>query len=219
MAVDVKETRAYRASLRQEQADLTRRRIMEAGRRLLAKGTYSSVTMREVAAEAGVAYQTVYAIFGNKLQLAQAIIEAGWPHIADALRLVEEGRRSNDPQVWMRVAAAISRRIYEVCADMPRFMRESGDPTLRGRYEFTEGERYRQFAELRKMLEGSGRLRQGLTAEEAHAILWGLTGPDWYCLMVFERGWEPARYEEWLAQALSDLLLEPLPAASSPASA
>lgn len=219
MAEAVKQTRAYRANLRQEQADLTRRRIMEAGRRLLAKGTYSAVTMREVAAEAGVAYQTVYAIFGNKLQLAQAIVEAGWPHVAEAMRLVEEARRSDDLEVWMRVAARVSRRIHELCADLPRFMRESGDPVLRGRYEASERERYRQFEEVRTYLERSGRLRQGLSASEAHAILWGLTGPDWYCLLVFERSWKPERYEEWLAQSLIELLLEPLSTASSPASA
>ena len=209
MAEAVKQARTYRATLRQEQADLTRRRIIEAGRRLLAKGTYSAVTMRDVAVEAGVAYQTVYAIFGNKLRLAQAIIDAGWPHIPDAMARIEEARRSDDPEVWMRVAAEVSRRIYEVCADLPRFMRESGDPTLRGRYESGERERYRQFEELRTRLERSGRLRQGLTDSEAHAILWGLTGPDWYCLLVFERGWKPARYEEWLAESLTTLLLEP----------
>ena len=220
MAEAVKQTRAYRASLRQEQADLTRRRIMQAGRRLLAKGTYSAVTMREVAAEAGVAYQTVYAIFGNKLRLAQAIVEDGWPHVAEALSLVEEGRRSEDPRVWMQVAARISRRINELCADLPRFMRESGDPVLRGRYSSGEHDRYQQLEEVSTFLERTGKLRQGLTASEAHAILWGLTGPDWYCLLVFERGWEPARYEEWLAQALIELLLEPQPppGASSPAS-
>ena len=46
-------------------------------------------------------------------------------------------------------------------------------------------------------------------ADEAHALLWAFTGPDWYCLLVFERGWAPARYEEWLARSLQDLLLEP----------
>ena len=209
MAEAVKQTRAYRAGLRREQADLTRRRIMEAGRRLLAKGTYSAVTMREVAAEAGVAYQTVYAVFGNKLRLAQAIIEAGWPHVDEAMSLIDAGRRSDDPEVWLRVAARVSRRIHEVCADLPRFMRESGDPALRGRYESGERERYRQLEEVRALLERSGRLSEGLTASEAHAILWGLTGPDWYCLLVFERRWKPARYEDWLAQSLIALLLEP----------
>ena len=177
MAGPVKERRSYNSTLRQEQARLTRQRIVEAGRRLLAKGTYSAVTMEEIAVEAGVSYQTVYAVFGNKL----------------------------------RVAARVARRVLEVCADLPRFMRESGDPTLRARYQQMEDQRYADYQELSDMLERSGRLRKGLSAEEARSVLWGLTGADWYCLLVFQRRWKPARYEEWLAQALIDLVLEPRP--------
>jgi AcrR family transcriptional regulator len=215
MAGPVKERRSYNSTLRQEQARLTRHRIVDAGRRLLAKGTYSAVTMEEIAVEAGVSYQTVYAVFGNKLRVAQAIVEEGWPHIAEALNLIEEARQSDDPEVWLRVAARVARRILEVCADLPRFMRESGDPTLRARYQRMEDQRYADYQELSDLLEGSGRLRKGLSGEEARSVLWGLTGADWYCLLVFQRRWTAARYEEWLAQALIDLLLEPqkLPAA------
>jgi AcrR family transcriptional regulator len=208
MAGTVKERRSYNSTLRQEQARLTRHRIVEAGRRLLAKGTYSAVTMEEIAVEAGVSYQTVYAVFGNKLRVAQAIIDEGWPHIAEALNLIEEARQSDDPEVWLRVAARVARRVLEVCADLPRFMRESGDPTLRARYQQMEDQRYADYQELSDMLERSGRLRNGLSAEESRSVLWGLTGADWYCLLVFQRRWKPARYEEWLAQALIDLLLE-----------
>jgi AcrR family transcriptional regulator len=209
MARAVKERRPYNSALRQEHAQLTRRRILDAGRRLLAKGTYSAVTMEEIAVEAGVSYQTVYAVFGNKLRVAQAIIEEGWPHVAEAFKLIEEARQSDDPEVWLRVAARVARRVLEVCADLPRFMRESGDPTLRARYQRTEEERYAEYGEVSELLERSGRLRKGLSAEEARAVLWGLTGADWYCLLVFQRGWTPARYEEWLCEALIDLLLEP----------
>lgn len=209
VAEAVKEKRSYNAGLRREQADLTRRRILEAGRRLLGRGTYSATTMEEIAAEAGVSYQTVYAVFGNKLRLAHAIIEAGWPHIDEALALVEEGRRSGDPEVWLQTTARISRRILEVCADLPRFMRESGEPALKERFQANETKRYQQLAEVSSLLQASGRLRRGLTAKEAQDILWGLTGADWYCLLVFERRWKPARYEEWLAETLIQLLVEP----------
>ena len=209
MARAVKEGRPYNSALRQEQAQLTLRRILDAARRLLAKGTYSAVTMEEIAAEAGVSYQTVYAVFGNKLRVAQAIIEEGWPHVSEAFELIAEGRQSDDPEVWLRVAARVARRILEVCADLPRFMRESGDPTLLARYQRNEEGRYADFGEVSELLERSGHLRKGLSAEEARAVLWGLTGADWYCLLVFQRGWTPDRYEEWLSQALIDLLLEP----------
>jgi hypothetical protein len=40
-------------------------------------------------------------------------------------------------------------------------------------------------------------------------VLWAMTGTDFYALLVFQRGWTPSRYEEWLGSALISLLLEP----------
>lgn len=209
MTRDVKETRPYNAALRLEHAQMTRVRILEAARRLLASGSYSAVTMDDIAKEAGVAYQTVYSVFGTKPRLAQAIVEAGWPHVNEALRLIEEARESADPEVWLRTAARISRRINEPCADLVRFMRESGDPALLARYRKGEDERFSQLHEVADLLERSGRLRTGLTPLEALTALWAMTGSDWYSQFVFQRGWRPVRYEEWLGEALINLLLEP----------
>ena len=209
MAGDVKQKRSYTAGLRQEQAEMTRRRILEAARRLLAAGGYSTVTMDDIAKEAGVAYQTVYAVFGTKLRLAEAMIEAGWPHIDEALKLVEQVRESVDAKVWLRTAARITRQINEPCGDLARFMRESGDPVLLARYRTVEDERFSQLREVADMLERSGRLRSTITSSEALAVLWAMTGADWYSQLVFQRTWSPARYEEWLGEALISLLLEP----------
>jgi AcrR family transcriptional regulator len=202
--------RPYNAALRKELAQLTRQRIIDGARRLLLGGSYSSVTMDEIAQEAGVAYQTVYAVFGTKLRLAQAIIDEGWPHIAEALKLKDRLSESPDPELWLQTAAQISRRILEPCADLNRFMRESGDPALMGRYRQVEDERYKGFHELAEWLERSGRLREGLTLSETQATLWAMTGADWYTQLVFQRGWTPARYEEWLGEALISLLLQRL---------
>ena len=209
MAGDVKQKRSYTAGLRQEQAEMTRRRILEAARRLLAAGGYSTVTMDDIAREAGVAYQTVYAVFGTKLRLAEAMIEAGWPHIDEAMKLVDQVRESADAKVWLRTAARVTRQINEPCGDLVRFMRESGDPVLLARYRTVEDERFSQLRELADMLERSGRLRSTITSSEALAVLWAMTGADWYSQLVFQRTWSPARYEEWLGEALISLLLEP----------
>lgn len=209
MTSNVKEKRPYNASLRQEQAQMTRLRIMDGARRLLAAGSYSSVTMDDIAKEAVVAHQTIYAVFGTKLRLAQAIVDAGWPHVDEAFKEAEKGRESADPKVWLRTAARISRRIYELCADLVRFMRESGDPALLARYRSVEDERFSGLQELMGPLEASGQLRSGMTASEAHAVLWAMTGADWYSRLVFDKRWRPSRYEEWLGDALINLLLEP----------
>ena len=39
-------------------------------------------------------------------------------------------------------------------------------------------------------------------------MLWALTSYDLYRMLVVERGWEPVRYETWLAQLLIQHLLE-----------
>jgi len=98
--------RAYNATLRNEVAQLTRQRAIDAARRLLVRGTYSSVTMDDIASEAGVAYQTVYSVFGTKLRLAQAMIDAG-PHVDGLDDLIAESHESTDLEVGCRIGAQI----------------------------------------------------------------------------------------------------------------
>ena len=58
-------------------------------------------------------------------------------------------------------------------------------------------------------LDASGRLQVGITPAEILAVIWALTGSDTYSMLVFERGWTPSRYEEWLGATLISLLLKP----------
>lgn len=187
---------------------MTRERVLEAARQVLVRGTYSSVTMEDIAAEAKVSYQTVYSVFGTKLRLAQAIIEDGF-HTEEADRLVAEARKTSDPEVLLRTVAAIARRYNQPCADLLSVMRESGDPELLARYREMEERRFSDEAFLRVTLEKSGRLRPGTSPREALAVIWAMTGADWYTLLVFRRRWSPSRYEEWLADALVAVLLGP----------
>jgi AcrR family transcriptional regulator len=211
MVKAVKTHRSYNGTLRQEQAQMTRSRILDAARRLLVNGTYSSVTMEDIASEARVSYQTVYGIFGTKLRLAQGLIEIGFPHVTEALKLFDQLGPSADPELGLRTSARVSRLIYELCADLLRFMRESGDPGLLARYREREEQRLKGMIQygVSAQMERSGRLRAGVSPSEALAVIWALSGPDQYIQLVFDRGWTPARYEEWLGDALVNMLLEP----------
>lgn len=200
--------RKYNTALRQELAQVTRQRILDAARRLLVKGTYSSVTMDDIAREAGVAYQTIYSVFGTKLRLAEAMIESGL-HVEGLDDLIAQTRESLDPEVVLRTGAQIPRRINEPCADLVRFMRESGDPDLLKRHGEMEARRFSEVGFVPQLLESSGRLRPNLSASEAHDVIWAMSSPDWYIQLVFERRWTPSRYEEWLGDALINLLLQP----------
>jgi hypothetical protein len=112
----------------------------------------------------------------------------------------------------------VARLILEPCADLVRFMRESGDAALLDRYRENEKVRYAQLMELKTMLERSGRLRPKVSAEEALAVIWAMTGADWYVNLVFERGWTPDRFEDWLGDTLIVMLLRPRRGAINPLS-
>ncbi|MEP7040551.1 MAG: helix-turn-helix domain-containing protein [Chloroflexota bacterium] len=69
--------RPYRSELRARQAEETRSRILDATIRVMAKGI-ASVSIPDVAREAGVSVPTVYRHFGTKAALLTAI----YPHLA-----------------------------------------------------------------------------------------------------------------------------------------
>jgi AcrR family transcriptional regulator len=76
------ETRSYRSELRAEQARATRDRILEATLRVMARGL-ASLSIPEVAREAGVSVPTVYRHFGD----LDALLDAFWPWFVESLGL------------------------------------------------------------------------------------------------------------------------------------
>jgi hypothetical protein len=54
----------------------------------------------------------------------------------------------------------------------------------------------------------TGVLRCGLTVDEATDCCWTIASPEVYRLLVHERGWDPDRYESWVSNTLSRLLVD-----------
>jgi len=186
---------------------MTRRRIMETARRLLIQRGYTQVTMQEVAREAGVAYQTVFAQVRTKLQLALELCYSELLHVGETVAMLAAARDAGDPEACLRTVGAFARRLYEPCAEVLRFMRESGDPDLISRYREIGVRRLQLLAELGPQLEQTGRLRPGLTGKAAVDLVWAMAGPEVYEQLVLDRGWTPERFENWLGAAIADLIL------------
>ena len=148
---------------------------------------------------------------GAPLELGRSLVEVGFPHVDDALKHFGDLRGSADVELWLRTSARVNRLIYEICADLLRFMRESGDPSLLARYRERQEQVFSDMTRfgLPAILEGSGRLRTGISPSEAVAVIWSLSGPDPYTELVFQRGWTPLRYEAWLGDATINMLLQP----------
>ena len=67
--------RSYSSAVRKEQAAQTRARILEAAGELFESNGYARTTIAAIAERAGVAADTVYAIFGNKARVLTALID------------------------------------------------------------------------------------------------------------------------------------------------
>lgn len=207
MAARVKTKRPHRATLREEQTQLTRRRVLEAARRLFVGRGYSTVSMQDIAHEAGVAYQTVFSQFGSKLQLALTLCTSEFPHVGTTVALLATARDAGDPEAWLRLLGPFARRLYEPCAEILRFMARSGDPELASRLNEIEVGRAERLAELGPQLEAAGVLRPGISGAVAVDLAWSLTSPTTYSQLVLDRGWTPDQFEQWLVATLPALIL------------
>jgi len=200
--------RTYNASFRQQQAQATRRRILEAARHLFAARGYAGVSMREVAAEAGVAVQTVHAVFGTKLSVARAIVEDALEDAnPEMVALINQAAQAQDPRVSLYTVGAIARLAYERFGDVLLFLQEAGDPQLSAEAERFDRARFESQAPIAPALARAGLLRAGLGAEAAADLIWALSSPEWYGLLVRRRGWDPNRWQQMVGDALLHVLL------------
>ena len=207
-----KRVRVYRSPLRQAQAARTRQALLDAAHRRFARAGYSAAALDDIAADAGVSVQRLYAVFGSKPRLLLALIRA----LKADVRVNERAHALiADPAPARKLAAvaALTRVYCERGLDVLEAAREAArtDRAVRRVWREVEGWRHRGNGAVVRSLAAVGALAPGL--DEAHAtdVLWTPTAHDLYRLYVRERGWPPARYEAWLAASLARELCPHLP--------
>jgi AcrR family transcriptional regulator len=210
----VKSRRPYRSRLRAEQAAQTRLRILDASGDLFAERGYVATTIDAVAARAGVAVDTVYAIFGTKKGMLSALIDlrvTGSSEGSDVL--AGEGPRalrnvSNQRQMLAGFAADIVPRIERV-RPIDDVMQSAGaiDPDIAELRARMQQNRFSKLKTFIEWLATNGALRRDMDVDEAATIAWTLTSPEVNRLVRDVRGWSSQRYQEWLSATLVRLLL------------
>lgn len=193
-------------TLRAERAEVTRRRIATAARHLFARDGYGATTLKGVAAEAGVAVQTVYAVYGSKAGILRALREGAvsQPEAEASLRDAM-GQRSASRSLDL-FARSIRQR-WELAGDVVAIHRDASmsDPSVRPGVEEVLRVRRAGIAEFAASL--GGRLQAPMDVPRAAAIIDALTLPEVYTELVEIHGWTADDYEAWLAAALRGELL------------
>jgi AcrR family transcriptional regulator len=195
-----------RPTLRDEQAELTRRRITEAARALFGSRGYGATTLQAVAAEAGVAVQTVYAIYGSKAGLLRALRAAVMVQ-PDAEALYREALAAEPAARKLDLFARSIRRRWEFGCDVVRVHLEaaSADPSVRAEVEEVLARRGNGIDVLAAALDGAPGAHLGRAATAA--VIDALTLPEVYWQLTAVRGWTPDDYEAWLSRSLVAALL------------
>jgi AcrR family transcriptional regulator len=182
-------TRRYEQRQRAETADQTRRRILDAVIERLRRAPAEPVSIDRIAEMAEVARSTVYAIFGSRAGLFDAVA-------ADVLerehyeRLLD-AKHEPDAREHMRVGfrtgtemLAADRDIVRALFSMAQLEERAVGDAVRKREE----SRAAGMTRLARRLSEQDLLRPDVSVEEAEQILWVLTSFDSFDLLYTGRG-------------------------------
>lgn len=200
--------RAYRSPRREQQAAETRAVVLAAADTLFAARGWAATGMRDVAREAGVAVETVYANFRSKTDLLMAAIDVSVVGDAEPVPLSQrpEFARLSVGSLADRVASAarlltgINRRV----SGLHRALREAAASEPELAQKLTEGEQRRRV----NVQQGAELMIGRRLDDDERDGLWAIVSTDVFDLLTGIAGWTPQRYEAWLARMLARLLAD-----------
>lgn len=218
MADPVKTRRKYDSRRRREQAERTRRDIIDAAHGLFVDRGYVGTTMTAIAEAAGVAVETIYRGFGSKAALFEAVVESAVAGGAQRAQRPAEERpairaviEETDPRRQIERYVATQPGIHSRMGPLVVALRAAADAedSLSDMWERLEGQRLEGMGRFAQLLSDRGALRPSLSTQEARDLLWTLSSHAVYEKLVEQRGWTPERYERWLTDVLTTTLLDP----------
>jgi AcrR family transcriptional regulator len=199
---DVK--RSYDTTRRREAAERTRERMLGAARHQFAERGFSATTVEAIAEAAGVSPQTFYTAFGSKRGVLFALLD-NMPAAADPAALAKTLAAAPDAKRQLALLVDYRLRLYAGSLDVLEAVRAAAahDPDVAAVWSEGEERRRRNQQALLSSWHAQGDFRPGLTRRRADDVLWAMTGPDVYRLMVVERGWGRKAIRDWLVDLLT----------------
>lgn len=168
---------------------------------------YEGTSMVEIAAEAGVAVQTLYFTFETKSRLLQ---EAFFQAVLGDSPTPPHEQPWFDRMLRARyIGAAISHMvdgstdIFAKVAPLVASVRAvAADPEVAQIWAQQEEMRRRGYSDVVRTLSSKRPLHQGLTEQKATDILLVVLSPDVYRAYVVDCGWSKSEYRAWATDTL-----------------
>lgn len=214
MSKPIPPKRKYNSTRRRLQSRQTRLQIAEAARKLFLERGYGGATIQAIARQAGVAQETVYAIFGSKRKILSFVLDVSVGGDDQPVRLLDRP----EPQAVLhgtnqrRQIALFSQDITGIlgrAAPVMEILRSASrnEPELAKLLQKRLQGRLNNMAEFVHGVSANGPLRDGLEEGRAAEIVWAVTSPELFQLLTVDRGWSTVQYQAWLEDTLLRLLL------------
>ena len=179
---------------------------MDAARDLFVANGWAATGMREIAAAAGVALETVYSHFSSKRGVLRAVADtavvgddAPVP-LAQRPEFLAIGRGRRPGRI--RAAARLLAAVHVRTADIAKLLRQAApaDEEIAEMLASTRERQRRDQATAFELIVG----RPPTTLERDG--VWAIASPEVYLLLVEESAWTPEQYEAWVAQTLERVI-------------
>jgi AcrR family transcriptional regulator len=173
--------------------------IVAVAARLFFERGYRATSVAGIAAEAGVAIQTIYNSLGSKRDVLEQVIELA---VGD-----EPAIRDPDPnQIVERWRAALptGARVSQLLRDAAAV-----EPAIAQVERQRREQRLAEYETAAHTLDQRGLLREGLTPRRAAATMFAIGHPEIYRELVLDGPWDETLWATWARATLRAALLEP----------
>jgi AcrR family transcriptional regulator len=206
--------RRYHAPRRVEQAAATRHAVLNAARELFVRDGYSATTIAEIAEQARVSVDTVYASVGRKPALLRELVETAIsgtdqavpPEQRDYVIRIGAATTARDKiTIYAHAITAIQQRMAPVFLALRDAA--STDPDCAVLWSEIAARRATNMRTFAADLRSTGELRDDLTDDQVADIIWSMNAAEYWDLLVRQRAWTPSQFGDWLTDAWTRLLL------------
>ena len=194
-------------------AEETQRVIVEAAARLFLEHGYHATSIGRIAAEAGVAVQTIYNAVGSKRDLLSRVLDSAAAGerapvpVPQFMR--EQAEPEPDPRRIIAQLVEFWRSALPRTAPVFRIIREAAaaDPEIAALERDRQRQRLRNYRHAAQLLADRDALRPGMTIDGAAAAIFAIGHPETYRTLVLDGDWNDNAWANWVQATLEAALL------------
>jgi len=207
--------RKYDSTRRQSQADETRRQILTAAHRLFTERGYAGATIEAIAAQAGVAPETIYAVFKNKGKILASLVNfLSASRAEERVPLLERigpqaVAQERDQRRQLQLFAQVVANNLEGNASISEIILVAAktDQDIEKIMQQFIKQRRQHMAVAVQQIAANGPFRDNMDEEYATDTVWTLASPEVFLLLTRDLGWPKDKYAQWLTETLIRVLL------------